>query len=135
MDDPWYKNGLRFACQRCGRCCSGFSGTVEVSDDEIAGLARHLGLDEAVLRRDYTRVLPDGATSLREKANQDCVFYDAERGCRVYPVRPRQCRTWPFWPENLETPRQWNRAARKCPGIGRGLCYKLEQIQKILQDD
>ena len=36
----------------------------------------------------------------------DCVFLkeDPERGrktCSIYPVRPLQCRTWPFWPENL----------------------------------
>lgn len=49
----------------------------------------------------------------------------------IYPVRPNQCRTWPFWPGNLTSADHWNGIAHKCPGINRGLMYTAEQIQKI----
>ena len=49
----------------------------------------------------------------------------------IYPVRPGQCRTWPFWSENLASPNAWNKTAQKCPGINRGKLYSYEQIQKI----
>lgn len=42
------------------------------------------------------------------------------RGCSIYAVRPLQCRTWPFWPENVADRESWDRAARKCPGMNRG---------------
>ena len=54
--DLWYKDGLRFECLRCGSCCSGFSGTVRVSDEEIVALAQRLDLPEAEFRKDYTRM-------------------------------------------------------------------------------
>jgi hypothetical protein len=38
---------------------------------------------------------------------------------------------WPFWPSNLVSPADWNKAAQKCPGINRGRCYGYEQIRKI----
>ena len=45
-DTPWYRNGLRFTCTRCGRCCGGGPGTIRASDDEIAALAAGLGMDD-----------------------------------------------------------------------------------------
>ena len=44
----------------------------------------------------YTRKA-QGRVTLRERANGDCVFWDRKAGCTVYPARPAQCRTWPFW--------------------------------------
>ena len=28
MSDPWYNDGLRFTCTRCGHCCTGEPGFV-----------------------------------------------------------------------------------------------------------
>ena len=47
----------------------------------------------------------------------------------IYPVRPKQCRSWPFWPGNLICPESWNTAGLKCPGINRGEIYTPEQVQ------
>jgi len=49
----------------------------------------------------------------------------------IYPVRPSQCRVWPFWSSNLTTPFAWNRATQKCNGINRGRLYSFEEIEKI----
>jgi len=131
-EEPWYKNGLRFECTRCGHCCTGSPGFVWVNDDELATIAsyRHEPLEQ--VRALYSRIA-DGDRTLREKANGDCVFYDSARGCTVYPVRPRQCRTWPFWESNVEAPEAWERASRSCPGCGQGELIPSEEITVKLQ--
>jgi Fe-S-cluster containining protein len=125
---PWYADGLAFECTRCGNCCTGAPGYVWVRDEEIERLAAHLGQTvEAFMGRYVRRV--GTRHSLIEHDNGDCVFWSREAGCTVYDARPIQCRTWPFWPENLESPRAWQRAHRKCPGIDRGAFFSLEQIE------
>jgi len=119
-DAPWYGSGLAFECTRCGHCCTGEPGSVRLDAAESAALARHLALPEPEFRARYTRLLDDGALSLIERANHDCVFWDRERGCTVYALRPRQCRSWPFWRKNLASPAHWAAAARTCPGMDRG---------------
>jgi Fe-S-cluster containining protein len=132
MPEPWYQDGLRFSCTRCGNCCTGAPGFVWVSDEEIAAIAIYRGEPEKEVRGLYTR--RDGRhRSLREKANGDCVFYDREQGCTIYPVRPRQCRTWPFWESNLHTPADWRRTCQVCPGSGKGELIPAEEITRRLK--
>ena len=45
-EEPWYQEGLRFACTRCGDCCGGGPGTVRANGAEIAALARRLSMSE-----------------------------------------------------------------------------------------
>ena len=132
---PWYGDGLRFECTRCGNCCTGSPGTVLVNDEEIAALAVRLELGDEEFRSRYTRVLYDGTVSLQEKPDYDCVFYSRSEGCLVYEDRPRQCRTWPFWGSNLETSASWAREATGCPGMNRGRLYTLEEIEETIADD
>jgi Fe-S-cluster containining protein len=127
---PWYVEGLRFGCQACGRCCGGAPGFVWVDEEEIVEISASLGLAAADFRRLYVRRLWRGM-SLREKANYDCVLLDGNGRCTAYEFRPLQCRTWPFWPGNLESPEAWDEASRRCPGMGRGPLYGLEQIEAL----
>lgn len=126
----WYADGLRFACQVCGCCCSGAPGYVWVDGEGIAAIASHLGLPAREFRRKYVRRLWRGL-SLKEKPNYDCVLLDSGGRCVAYDVRPLQCRAWPFWPTNLVSRRVWEEAARRCPGIGKGPLYALEQIEAL----
>lgn len=76
-----------------------------------------------------------GKVSLVEHANGDCVFFDgATRRCTIYPVRPPQCRTWPFWHGNIDTPEDWRRTQQGCPGAGRGELVPLEEIEKRVRE-
>src|SRR5436309_1343370 len=115
MAEAWYEDGLRFRCTRCGNCCTGAPGFVWVNDEEIAAIAEYLGqpLTEVLAR--LTRAV-ESRRSLREKENLDCVFLDGERACTIYPVRPRQCRTWPFWESNVRSPEAWQHTCEVCPG-------------------
>jgi Fe-S-cluster containining protein len=132
MSEPWYRDGLRFRCNRCGNCCTGTVGYVWVNADELAAIAeyRHEPVPQVIGL--YTRVVERGR-SLREKVNGDCVFYDHEKGCTIYPVRPRQCRTWPFWDSNVSTPEAWRRTCDVCPGSGQGEMISAEEITSRLK--
>ena len=123
---PWYAGGLRFECTRCGRCCTG-EGYVWLSDARIDRIAAYLGISPRAFLRRHVRLVGD-RLSLVEKANTDCVFWEREAGCTIYEVRPTQCRTFPFWPENLESPADWEETAAECPGAGRGRLHGAGEI-------
>jgi Fe-S-cluster containining protein len=127
--DPWYQDGLAFTCTQCGHCCTGDPGFVWVTDEEIEALAAYRKelVEEFVAL--YTRKAR-GRRTLRERANGDCVLYDPRKGCTVYPVRPAQCRTWPFWESNVESPEAWERTTRTCPGAGTGELIPAEEITR-----
>ena len=127
MSEPWFEEGLRFRCTRCGHCCTGTPGYVWVDDAELAALADFRGESVEELTGLYTRLAKRGRT-LREKDNGDCVFYDRDAGCTVYSVRPRQCRTWPFWESNVASPEAWQRTCQVCPGSGKGELISAEEI-------
>jgi Fe-S-cluster containining protein len=131
MPEPWYHKGLRFECTQCGHCCTGAPGFVWVDDSEIAALAAFRAESVEQVTALYTRAV-QRKRSLRERANGDCIFYDRQKGCTVYPARPRQCRTWPFWESNLETPAAWKRTCDVCPGSGRGELISAEDITRRL---
>jgi len=126
----WYADGLSFGCTRCGNCCKGAPGMVRASDAEVLALAEHLELDEHAFRDEYTHRLGSGGTTLRERSGGACVFWREEAGCVVYSVRPRQCRTWPFWKANLASERHWAEAAKGCPGIGQGERVDAAEIRE-----
>src|SRR5262245_8313639 len=119
MTTPWYRDGLHFRCTRCGNCCTGEPGFVWVNAEEIAAIAEYRGEPVEEVKGLYTR-REWSRRSLKEKANGDCVFYERGRGCTVYEVRPRQCRTWPFWESNVATPEAWEQTCAVCPGSGKG---------------
>ena len=127
---PWYKDGLKFKCTGCGNCCTGFEGFVWVNAEEVQAIANFLGKSIGEVRIEHTRLV-GRRTTLREFANHDCTFFDSQtRGCKIYPVRPRQCRTWPFWESNLESPETWEEVKQGCPGAGKGNFFPLEEIEK-----
>ena len=114
---PWYRDGLAFSCTRCGACCTGAPGYVWVSPEEIARLAEFRGETVEQFAAKFVRRVKD-RYSLIEKPGGDCIFWDKQAGCTVYPARPVQCQTWPFWPENVETARRLGPCSRDLPRLG-----------------
>ncbi|MDO5562830.1 MAG: YkgJ family cysteine cluster protein [Synergistaceae bacterium] len=129
----WEETGLCFECQECGRCCAEEPGAVWVDEREASDIAGFLGIDGEELRKKYlTRIM--GRTTLRELENFDCVFLDGEtRKCRIYKVRPRQCRTFPFWPSLLEDADLWKYYSKRCPGMDTGRSYTPEMLRKMYE--
>ena len=128
MDNQiWYKDGLRFQCTACGDCCTGVPGFVWVNKSEIEGMAACLDMEVAEFETRYVRQVGI-RKSLIERPNGDCVFLHGRR-CDVYPVRPRQCRTWPFWDSNVSSPERWSDAAKSCPGCNQGKLFTSLEIE------
>ena len=127
---PWYHEGLRFQCTQCGNCCTGGPGAVWVTEADIRAIAEFRGISIGEMRINHTKLI-GGSVTLREFENGDCTFLDGQlRRCSIYPVRPAQCRTWPFWNSNLESPETWKRGQNVCPGMGQGELVQLESIQQ-----
>ena len=130
----FYDSGLRFECTGCGQCCRsrGSYCYVYVTLPERRRLAQHLKLSTAAFTRKYCETT-NGFFHLRNPAS-DCEFLDGSR-CSVYAARPDQCRTFPFWPENMNR-KVWNgEVARDCEGVGRGRLWSRAEIEKLLADE
>jgi hypothetical protein len=112
----WYKKGLRFKCTGCGACCTKEPGYVWLSAEEIEGISTHLNISKEEFLRKYTRSIFGRISLLEHKVTYDCVFLKDSK-CTIYSARPKQCRTFPWWKENLETPEAWKDTARRCEGI------------------
>lgn len=116
---PWYKDGLRFKCTECGKCCTGAPGFVWVTEEEIEDMAEALKMPTQTFMIKYVR-RRDNRYALNEiKVKDDeyaCVFLK-DKKCTLYHNRPKQCRTFPWWQHNLNSPRSWQLAAGECEGI------------------
>jgi len=126
----WYKDGLKFECTRCGNCCTGSPGYVWITPLELHRIAEFLGINDIEFTSRYVRKVKD-KTSLIELPNGNCIFYD--KGCTIYPVRPTQCRTFPFWPEILRSAKTWQKEAEECPGMNKGPTISNEEIDALLK--
>lgn len=134
-EDIWYAEGLRFKCTECGQCCTGAPGYVWVSDEEIKTMANYLGLNTAEFGRKFLRYV-DGRYALLEKpGSYDCIFLK-DKKCELYQVRPTQCRTFPWWVQNLCSPEDWEEAAKYCEGISQNApLVPFEVIQEQLNQN
>jgi hypothetical protein len=130
--DIWYRQGLRFACRQCGNCCTGAPGCVFLTEQEAHNIAAYLGREGKGLTKEHLRRVGVRNSLTEDPRSGDCCFLQRRNGqmlCRVYPVRPLQCRTWPFWEANLRSPEHWDAAAADCPGMNRGPAHDEAHIQ------
>lgn len=134
MKPKFWEKGIRFECQGTGKCCTshGSFGYVYLTLEDRRRFAQHLKLSTLSFTRKYCKNT-DGHFHLKETTGP-CPFLK-NTSCSVYHARPAQCRTWPFWPENMN-PRTWNHEIKTfCPGIGKGKLYSKEQIQTLMNQD
>jgi Fe-S-cluster containining protein len=127
----FFDEGIRFECRRCGDCCTGDPGIVRVNEREIADIAAYLGMPVSAVVETFLYFRENGH-SIKEASDGRCLFF--EDGCRIYPARPIQCRTFPFWFANLRSEARWNRTRNHCPGIGSGHLYTKNEILNILKN-
>jgi uncharacterized protein len=115
-NNKWYQNGLKFKCTECGKCCTGAPGYVWVTENEMEAIAEFLKIDLKEFMRKYVRRVGQRYSLLESKQTFDCVFLK-DKKCQVYGARPKQCRTFPWWPQNLRSEQAWEETARTCEGI------------------
>jgi len=133
-DELFYRNGLRFECKRCSKCCRHTPGYVFLSEADIDTLAGALGLTRQLVLSRYCRRVrfgPVGRISLKEKPNVDCILWE-DGGCSVYDARPLQCKSFPFWGSCLATAEEWQHQGRLCRGIDTGRLHTFEEIERWL---
>lgn len=128
--NPWFEEGLKFSCRRCGDCCTGDPGYVFLRRGEAKIMAEFLKMPLKEFRESYTRKV-GGKTSLIEEKDGRCTFL-GDDGCRLYDSRPVQCRTFPFWLWVIARRENWNETARDCPGMNRGRRYTRQEIEDLL---
>ena len=119
------KDGFSFAfdpkaCESCkGDCCRGESGYIWVNKEEIENIANFLGILKDEFIKNYLKKVKY-RFSIKEvviNGEYQCLFFD-EKNCRcqIYPVRPTQCRTFPFW-DRYKDEKYINEVCKECPGI------------------
>jgi Fe-S-cluster containining protein len=127
----FYKDGIRFECRVKAGAAYHEGLRVCISRLTTGGA---LPLTSAYRRRSLPRWYAekeDGLYHLKY-TDKDCPFLKSDR-CEVYESRPWQCRTWPFWPENMDSDRWEREVAAYCPGVGKGRLYTAEDIDNILR--
>jgi hypothetical protein len=131
---PWYDKGLRFECTQCGNCCRthGEYAFVYLAPADVAAMSAELGMTPGEFRRRWCRSI-DGYTAL-VMDEPGCPFLTADNRCAVYRARPKQCRTWPYWQENLDRETWEGPVQSCCPGIGRGPLTSAEEVERIARE-
>ena len=103
-----------------------------VNKAEIEAMAAAVGLSVEEFERRYVRMV--GIRKSLIECGQRRLRLSSTvraRSCQVYDVRPRQCRTWPFWPSNLASPEAWVATGERCRGCNGG---RLVPVGKILAE-
>ncbi len=134
-DPPWYRQGLRFKCTECGKCCTGSPGYVWVNEEEIEKIAASLQISVKTCKQRYIRRVGSHFSLVESKTTYDCVFLKDNK-CQVYKARPTQCRTFPWWPQHLSSQKKWNELAKTCEGIcpsGPNVSQETIEEQKLIQ--
>ncbi|MCU0247263.1 MAG: YkgJ family cysteine cluster protein [Bryobacter sp.] len=122
-------HGVRFTCQpECSKCCE-VEGYVYFTDEDIRKAARHLGMSARAFEKQYiyrTKHL----RRMRKPRGKQCHFLEGHL-CGLHPDKPAQCRLFPFWPELVESRREWTRTGKWCPGIGKGELIQITEAVEI----
>ena len=102
---------------------------------ELTAIAAHLGVSEARLTREHAlEWMPGSRTwALDARDGRGCPLLTEDRQCSVQPVKPVQCRTFPFWPELVDDAARWEDTKRYCPGLDvpTGRLYSEAEIVQI----
>ncbi len=107
------------ACEACGgKCCRGESGYIWAKYQEIVDMAAYLEMRVEDFATMYLRKVKHRYSLTEKRLGEDdyaCVFFDETKArCTIYPVRPSQCRTFPFWEQFKQNEQE---VRDECPGI------------------
>ena len=134
MQEPFYKNGLKFTCKRCSFCCGHSPGFVYLSKSDLERLCAYFKMTAPDFAQKYCRWANyyHGTTvlALQEQKNYDCILW--KDGCTAYQARPLQCSTYPFWSWMVQDKATWDEVAKDCPGMNSGQLWPKDYIDKTI---
>jgi Fe-S-cluster containining protein len=96
-----------------------------MSPEEVAAAADYVNLTAPEFIETYAESKLDSPTKQDDipwilvknqetEGEKGCVFLDNETNfCKIYPVRPIQCSTYPFWTNIIESEYHWNTEVRR----------------------
>ena len=123
---------MRFECQPgCTACCEQ-KGFVFLTEDDILRIADFVQMTAHSFERRYiyrTKHL----RRFRVPQETQCPFLK-DGGCSIHPVKPVQCRVFPYWPELVDEAKEWHKTGSWCPGIGKGELIQIEDAQKQAEE-
>ncbi|MBT7643515.1 MAG: YkgJ family cysteine cluster protein, partial [Rhodospirillales bacterium] len=61
-----------------------------------------------------------------------CAFL-TDQGCGIHPAKPKQCESYPFWKENMDSKPMWRLVGGFCPGIDIGPMVPVGTIKSFLK--
>ena len=123
---------LLFACQQgCTNCCDQ-SGFVYLSEDDVKRAAKFVGLSAKKFEARYVYRTAH-QRRFRKPPDKQCPFLEEGR-CSIHPAKPTQCRTFPFWPELVESRAAWKSTAKYCPGIDKGELIQIGDAMEIAEE-
>ena len=136
IDKKIINAGIKFQCQGSSNCCvsRGKYGFVYLSKKDLSRFSNFFNISISSFKKKYCEFTQDYLHLKELNINGNCIFLDKKK-CSVYSARPTQCRSWPFWKENLNA-KKWNdEIINFCPGIGKGKKYKAYEILKKMKID
>lgn len=78
-------------CTRCANCCNTLE--IKITDADVQGIAEHLNMTTDAFAEAYLATDETGDWEFRQ---QPCPLLDEDDRCRIYGVRPTDCREYPF---------------------------------------
>jgi uncharacterized protein len=107
-------NDFIFKCTRCGHCCRN-EGVVLFSDNEIINISEFLGINPRMFKEQFLTFSSSGYTHHVSHGKQ-CVFLENNL-CSINSVKPKQCKSFPYWKEYIDTDGKLKNFNRTCMGI------------------
>lgn len=116
-DLPVLKTELlaRFKCQQSGNCCRR-EGYVYVTPQEMSDMAKFLGVALAEFQKKYV-IREEGWSLISSPTHRDGCFLNQSNQCSIYPVRPKECKTYPNWESIWQTKEGVLAELAMCPGL------------------
>ena len=103
-----YEKGIKFKCQGSSKCCvsRGTYGFVYLSEKDLKKISYFLKIKTEIFKKKFCQYTNKFLHLKEVNKNGNCIFLK-EKKCTIYNARPTQCRTWPFWAENMNS-KKWN---------------------------
>jgi Fe-S-cluster containining protein len=105
---------IKFSCKKCGKCCA--VGFIYLKKGEAEKIASHLGMPAQQFKKQHTEWFLFLGRALKW-GNSGACFFLKNRQCSIYPVRPSQCSTWPYWKRLVASRKELERAKTYCKGL------------------
>ena len=85
---------------RCNACTVGCKhGSGAFTEEEIKNLAKHLKIEEDVLKKEFLETIEKFNTKKfrprilrKDKPYGKCIFFDEEIGCKIHETKPLECK-------------------------------------------